>query len=310
MNAAFDKLHEENIELFPIRTVSAITGVNAITLRAWERRYSLIQPKRTDTGHRLYDREDIEKINKAVAMIDKGISISQVAMTLNSAVPAQGIETSSWSAYREKMVEAISGFNEHALEDIYQEALSLHPIQTVTRMLIVPLCQILGERWQDDESAVAEEHFFSVFLRNKLGARFHHRSRHNSGPKLLLACLPNEYHEGGLLLFGLAADEHGYQQVMLGANMPLQALENASSRSQADAIVLSGRAEPDYSVLSQALPRLIRSVSIPVFIGGRSSVLCHKEMNEAGAIVLGDDISRGLRLVENSLKKWKDTKGE
>ena len=65
-------------ELYPIRTVSRLTGVNSITLRAWERRYGLIKPVRTPKGHRLYSQADIDLIQQVLEFLDKGVSIGQV----------------------------------------------------------------------------------------------------------------------------------------------------------------------------------------------------------------------------------------
>ena len=55
--------------LLPIRTVSILTGVNAVTIRAWERRYGLITPQRTPKGHRLYTHQDVERIRQIVALL-------------------------------------------------------------------------------------------------------------------------------------------------------------------------------------------------------------------------------------------------
>ena len=68
--------------LFPIGTVSSVTGVNSVTLRAWERRYGLIKPTRTDSGHRLYSDEDIERIKLILELLDEGIAISRVKEAL------------------------------------------------------------------------------------------------------------------------------------------------------------------------------------------------------------------------------------
>ena len=76
------KMLTPGTELYPIRAVSALTGVNSITLRAWERRYGLIKPVRTPKGHRLYTREDIDLIHKVTALLDKGVAISQVRAAL------------------------------------------------------------------------------------------------------------------------------------------------------------------------------------------------------------------------------------
>jgi DNA-binding transcriptional MerR regulator len=291
-------------ELYPIRTVSTLTGVNAITLRAWERRYGLIKPVRTDSGHRLYTHVDIDNIHRIVALLDKGVAISQVQHALGE--PEQGAsradETGPWAGFRERMVMAISQFDENRLEDIYNEILALYPTDLVTRKVLLPLLVELGERWQSTEGSVAEEHFFGVYLRNKLGARFHHRNRNNTGPKLLAACLPGEQHEVGLLLFALAAHEQGYRLVLLGADMPLADLPLAAKRSQSTTIVLSGSIEPDPQMLAEQLPTLVAAAGMPVFIGGLTAVRRRDEIVAAGAVPLGNDIAHGLQRIGDSRK--------
>ena len=119
-------------------------------------------------------------------------------------------------------IGAIIRFDEPGVEDTYNEAMSLYPIAEVTSKLVVPLLRELGRRWETAEGSVAEEHFFSVYLRNKLGARFHHRpTLPAAAPRLLAACVPGEHHEIGLLLFALAAHEAGLRVVLLGADVPL-----------------------------------------------------------------------------------------
>ncbi len=69
-------------ELYPIREVARLTGVNPVTLRAWERRYGLIQPTRTDSGHRLYSQADIEAVRSILAWIERGVAVSKVGKIL------------------------------------------------------------------------------------------------------------------------------------------------------------------------------------------------------------------------------------
>jgi DNA-binding transcriptional MerR regulator len=84
-----DSPQPEEGGLYPIRTVASLTGVNPITLRAWERRYKLIQPRRTESGHRLYTREDIERIQRVMKFLSQGISISQVKPLVDQPVTQQ-----------------------------------------------------------------------------------------------------------------------------------------------------------------------------------------------------------------------------
>ena len=291
---------EASGDLFPIRTVSSLTGVNSVTLRAWERRYGLIRPQRTAKGHRLYSRDDIDLINRVLAFLEKGVSIGQVHDALQRQEAARdGNETGdTWTRYRDRMIGAIIRFDESAVEDTYNEALSLYPIIDVTSRLIVPLLRELGRRWETAEGSIAEEHFFSVYLRNKLGARFHHRPRNSRGPRLLCACLPGERHLVGLLLFALSAVDNDYRVILLGSDLPLAELPLAQKRGDADCIVLSGAIDPDAATLERALPELVRRVSVPVVVGGLGSVKYRDAISRAGAVSLGEDIDKGIERLE------------
>jgi MerR family transcriptional regulator, light-induced transcriptional regulator len=292
-------------ELFPIRTVSSLTGVNVITLRAWERRHGLIRPVRTPTGHRRYRRADIDLINRAVILLDKGLAISEVRDSLGRADHAgrtgESTADSPWNEYRARMFAAIGSFDEDGLEEAYSEALGLYPIEQVTRLLVMPLLAELGTRWERGDGSVAEEHFFGVFMRNRLGARFHHRTRAQSGPRLLAACLPGEQHEVGLLLFALTAHDYGLRPVLLGANMPLPELAAPVQRAHCSAVALSGSVAPDPRVLGTDLPRLVAAAGVPVFVGGMVSVRQRDAVVGAGAIPLGNDLAAGAERIRAML---------
>lgn len=292
--------------LIPIRTVSSLTGVNPVTLRAWERRYGLIQPERTPKGHRLYTMDDVELIHRVLKLLDAGMSIGQVRKVLSGGSrepdPQPGDEPSElWADYRRGMIEAIIGFDESALDDLYNEALSLYPVDIVTSRLLVPLLQELGWRWERTRGGVAEEHFFSVYLRNKLGARLHHRRRGQTGPRLLLSCLPGEQHEVGILLFALAAMDRNHRVVVLGADTPLDELPEVVERAGCDAIVLAGSVVTPVKVVRHNLARLVEAVQVPVYVGGHVSARYPEEIGQAGATVLAEDIGTAMRTVDAEL---------
>ncbi len=294
---------ELNGEVFPIRTVSTLTGVNAITLRAWERRYGLVKPIRTAGGHRVYTRTDIDSIHSILAMLENGVAIGRVRDALPVRAPADGRGRAKgpWERYRGQMAAAIAQFDEVRLEGLYNELLSVHPMEQVTREALVPMLRMLGERWQTAVGAIAEEHFLGIFLRNKLGARFHHRGLGATGPKLVLACLPGELHEIGILLFALAAHDHGFRLVLLGADMPLTELGYVARHSQASAIIVSSSAEPKPAVFESELPTLVREAGVPVFVGGPASVRHRDAIVAAKAEPLGSDIAVALRRIADLL---------
>lgn len=298
--------------LYPIRTVSELTGVNAITLRAWENRYGLVKPVRKESGHRLYSQDDIDLINRVVGLLDRGIRIGQVKGYLESQeaeqVPqgAGGDTSGKWKRYRDGMIAAIIRFDESALEALYGEALSQFEVNTVTRRLLEPLLAEIGQRWASGIGTVAEEHFFGCYLRNKLGARFHHRVRNTGGEKLIMACPPGERHEVGLLLFALEANAAGFDPVVLGPDMPLSEIPPVVTKTGAVAVILSasGRRLPGF--LERELPKLVETARVPVFIGGRLSIENLDELRRAGAHPLGADIDTGLKHVRSVLSDTRE----
>jgi hypothetical protein len=200
------------------------------------------------------------------------------------------------------MISAIESFDETVLDAIYNETMSLYPVDVVTARLVVPLLQALGERWNGGlEGSIAEEHFFSVFMRNKLGARFHHRNIKNTGPRMVAACLPGETHEFGLLLFALSAHARGFRLVLLGADMPLHELPVVLRRTGSDGIVLSGSVNAHCMELALQVGGLTRAVDVPVFIGGDVSDKCTPAIRDAGGIPVGTDPAKGIRLIRSTL---------
>ena len=305
MSTAANTIDNPEEKLYTIGTVSKLTGVGAITLRAWERRYGLIRPVRKESGHRLYTRNHIDQINRITALTQQGIRISQISPEmLESDIdiePGEETDSDVWKDYLNSMVAAIISFDEDRLEEIYNTALSLYPIGLVTRKLLTPLLIELGIRWASQQSGVAEEHFFAFYLRNKLGARYHHRPRGNNGVRLLLAGLPGEHHEIGLLLFALAAHNAGYSVIPLGANMPMNELAKVVEKKGCSAILLSGAIEPSEQTLTKDLPLLVDQSQVPVLVGGLSSVYSCDAIVRAGAEALGRDIDHGLARLKEIL---------
>lgn len=289
------------LERFPIRTVASLTGVKAITLRAWERRYGLIRPTRTRTGHRLYTHSDIEQIRKVLALLDRGIQISRVGEALESENVQGGSRSSPWHTYLERMAAAITRFDEDALDAIYDEVLSVHSIERVTEELLLPSLARLGERWKDRPGGIAEEHFLAAYLRSKLGARLQRPSRYARGPRLLAACAPLEHHEIGLMLFALEARAAGFRIILLGADNPLPELAAAHRQAQSDALIISSSVGSVPWVYEGELATLVQRVKVPVFVGGATAVVHRKAVVQAGAVPLGTEARDGLGLIVSTL---------
>ena len=170
----------------PIRDVARITGVNAVTLRAWERRYGLIVPHRTPKGHRLYSAEHVARIQAILTWLGRGVSVSQVKGLLRSGQPAFAEASSQWEEKRQRLQESICNLSERRLDDCFNSELALYPPHTLCQQLLMPLLEELELRWRNQFGAQAERVFFYSWLRSKLGARLYHNNRQYSGAPLLL----------------------------------------------------------------------------------------------------------------------------
>jgi len=283
--------------LYSIGAISSMTGVNAVTLRAWERRYGLIQPQRTETGHRLYSDKDLEAIQEVLSLLDQGISISRIKNALETTSDSKEARPSHWVTYSKDLQTGVNNFDEQVLNQVYNEAMSLYPVDVVTRELIIPFMKKLGQRWEKVSTGIAEEHFFTSFMRNKLGARFHHRNQQNSGPQIIAACLPGETHEFGLLLLSLALHARNYRIIMLGADMPIEQLSEVRYRTIASGLVLSGATKIKEEKTFQQLTELVNEIDVPVCIGGVVSDEMKNEINATGAHAVGSELIEGLNKI-------------
>lgn len=297
-----DKKSGEDLVKYPIRTVTELTGVHPVTLRAWERRYGLIMPERTPKGHRLYSQADIDAIQRITQLLDQGIAISQVRPLLERGVPVLAEqppvqERDVWQDYREEMLAIVERFNEKELEKLYNDALSLYPMSLVHIHLIIPVLRQLGERWKDRPAGIAEEHFFTTYLRNKLGSRILHLNQHNHGSFLLMACLPGEYHEVGMLMFTMACLDRGYRALVLGANVPLEQIPLVLKEHPCAGVVLSASARVTGSQLQDEIPTLVGALEVPVYVGGNASERHRRAIEDAGAVFASSDMAFALDVI-------------
>jgi DNA-binding transcriptional MerR regulator len=302
--------------LFPIRDLVHRTGVNASTLRAWENRHGLLHPYRAESGHRLYGPADAERVRRIQALLGQGLGLTEISGLLQTdaalaethtewaeQAPPAGEGPAAWDSYLRETLRALEDFSTERLDAIYNEACAVYPIDLLTQHVLIPALERIGERWATRPSGIAEEHFFSAWLRNKLGARLHHTSGLSKGRPLLLACLPHEVHEIGLLLFALGALHRGFRVVYLGGNVPIRQLIHVADKSHAAGIVLSGRDTPDAAALLEDIAWLTGATRVPVFVGSHFSVRRQIGLIQANAVPLGGNIVAGLNLLEARLAR-------
>lgn len=311
--------------LFPIRTVVAETGVNAITLRAWERRYGLIRPVRTPSGHRLYSQADIDLVRRIMQLQDKGIPVSRAIAWLkqhpgeslpgdaparapapahdHSPAPSSATDpaadATAWAALHARMLDAVSRFDEFDLETIWNDAVEQYPVDVVLNFLLVPVGKALGEAPAGDPLGNVLPNFYGPFLRNKLGARYASQSRAAQGPKVVLLAATGSDDEVPLLLTGIVLAQQGLRPLLFAAATPLADLPAIVRRSRARALVLMAEAAATAARLDD-LAALVQE-GIPVFMGGEALATQTESLRQRGITPLDADPATAARLVRDIL---------
>jgi DNA-binding transcriptional MerR regulator len=234
----------QNETLLRIGELSKRSGVSPELLRAWERRYGLLQPARSSGGLRLYSLADLERVRLMREHLAGGVAAAEAA-TLASRAPTRA-EPQQPSliveAYRRELAEALEDFDEPSAQAIVDRLLAAATVGGFLGEVVLPYLNELGRRWERGEVSVAQEHFASAVLRGRLLGLA--RSWGNGvGPLALLACLPGEQHELGLIVFGLALRARGWRIAYLGPDMPLDDVAAAASSLSPALVVLAAVTE-------------------------------------------------------------------
>jgi len=234
----------------PIRDAARLTGVNPVTLRAWERRYGLIVPHRTAKGHRLYSPEQVQTIHTVLGWLNRGVSVGQVKSLLRADQPLPAEQASQWQEKRERLCEAIHALDERQLDERFNAELALYPVQILCQHLLLPLLVTLEARWPQRPGAATERLFLHSWLRSKLGARVYHDNRQHQGPPLMLINLCQSPMSPQLWLCAWLIGTAGCPVDAFDGPMPISELPLALSRRRPRALLLFCEADSNTSAQS------------------------------------------------------------
>jgi DNA-binding transcriptional MerR regulator len=222
------------------------TGVSPELLRAWEQRYRLLQPTRTPGGFRLYSAGDEARVQRMQSLVSGGLAAAQAArLILSGGEPAPRTAASATILDEEaaNLTASLDRLDEQAANTALDRLFSAYTIEMVLQDVVIPYLHRLGKRWEAGEISVAQEHFASNLLRGRLlGLAQGWGQGH--GPGAILACVPGEHHELGLLAFGVALRRRGWRITYLGTDSPIGAVTDIA-RSLAPAVVVLLSMHPD-----------------------------------------------------------------
>ena len=309
-----------NEGLYPIRTVSEVSGVNSITLRAWERRYGLFKPKRTPKGHRLYSDTDIQRIHQVLELLAKGVSIGRVAKALKSepvstnclkaktqdteSVTAQQLTNQEWESHQVSFQKKINTYDSLQLEVFLHELFAHYDIEEVINHLLRPVLIALKNKAEQLKSLSGDYNFYRVFLKHRIGGLFLKLSIQNSGKKILLMSVDDNQSDVELLLFSITLLSHGYQVINLGCDLSFDAIPMSLNASDADAVLLYSAAETLNLDMRKSFKTLISSLNkTPVFITSNYSEHMEKELIDSGLLILPKNSKKQIELIDTNLNK-------
>jgi len=301
---------------YTIKTVTTQTGIRAVTIRAWENRYGLLHPQRSDNRYRLYSDRDVSTLRWVKSQVDQGISISSVVRDLNNilnrgefpdVLPAITPRERSYQPVpAEKLANdlfhALYTRDESAANEYLKQSNSMYDLTTVCMDVIGAALVKIGDAWHRGEMRITDEHYASRFLQGKLLNLLQAYPNRRGAPLILTSCAPEETHEIACLMMSVLLRHNGYRVEYLGPDLPIDDLVDYSRQEKPAMLCMSATMEENAMRLSRVQEKLSRIKPKPIFgYGGQAFILKPEIRNNVPGEYLGDTISDGTKRIEQML---------
>lgn len=301
--------------LYNTKAVVQETGVSAATLRAWERRYGVPMPERTESNYRLYSERDIALIRWLQARVDEGMAISQavelyeyrqannrVSPPVRPASPRLPLDPTQAQG---QLLAAFKDFDEVGAERVMTELFALYPMEEVLIQFVQPVLVELGEQWHRNEISVQLEHFASAYIQRKVMTLMNSQPFNPEAPLVVVGCAPGELHEIGVLCLALFLRRQGLRVLYLGQNIPLVDMDGTLRALQPAMLAISAHMRENVDALRALALMVQQDISNPpLFVFGGGAFLRHPELiSTIPGLYLADNVLDGARLAYERLHK-------
>ncbi len=270
-----------------IGELSRRSGVSPELLRAWERRYGLLRPERSSGGLRLYSADDLGRVHLMRQHMARGLAAREAA-ELAARVTTEGDRAGAPAfdppSARAELSRATRAFDEPGVQAVIDGLLAVATIDALLAEVVVPYLREIGERWEQDQVSIAQEHFASNLVRGRLLGLARGWGR-GTGRRAMLACPPGERHDLGLIAFGLALRERGWRIDYLGADTPAESIAEAARAVEPALLVLSAVSADRFVPLAPVLADLARRHRVAVAGAGARGF----RTDVPGVLALTDD---------------------
>jgi MerR family transcriptional regulator, light-induced transcriptional regulator len=230
--------------LYPIRSAGRLTHLSIDTLRAWEKRYGVVQPSRRN-GVRLYSEKDVERLSLLRQAVDSGHSIGQVAglpnKELSALISRPPTSENSGSSYEStaEILDSIERFDYAGANRELGRLASLMAPRELIHAVALPLMRMVGNRWHEEQLRIAQEHLVTQLMSSLLGGMLRIYAPQDPPAVIMTATLSDDLHEFGILAAAILAAGSGLGVIHLGANLPAREISYALKRSKADVVLIS-----------------------------------------------------------------------
>ncbi|MGF6088316.1 MerR family transcriptional regulator [Pseudomonas sp. 18173] len=284
----------EQEELFPIREVARLTGVNPVTLRAWERRYGLVVPTRTESGHRLYSLTDIERVRSILGWIERGVAVSKIGRILARTEPLRALShiipdnlvQADYAQWQQQVLAAVNGFDDVRLEQVYGQIFSSYTLPVVFQDILIPVWKQLMQR-QDQFGGTSEWLFLDGFLRSRVLQRLL-LLREKQPRRVVICALVGHCRELELLVAALFLSSGPTAVRVLNMGQPFEELALMCERIKPLALVLFSNHVPAPE-LPRRLSRLAMSLDCQLLLAGDASDLAQESLAGSSIGCLGNE---------------------
>lgn len=290
---------------FPIKIVAQKSGLSAHVIRAWEKRYQVIEPLRSETNRRLYSEDDIFQLSLLKRATNEGHSIGSIAdLSINELQNL--IETQEEYAKKDivtardennivfehfqNCLNAIKEFDARRFEESLMRASIELSQPMLIKSLIIPLLHTIGDHWEDGSLRVMHEHMATAVLKPFLhNLRISYRPSDNS-PSIIISTPRGQVHELGALIVGVVVASQGWKVIYLGPDLPAEEIASATIEKKSRYILLSIVYPANDPYLIQELEKLHSLIDkeVKIIIGGRVSESYSEVINNVGAMIIND----------------------
>jgi MerR family transcriptional regulator, light-induced transcriptional regulator len=293
--------------MYTIKQAALRSGVNVPLLRAWERRYGIVAPTRTESGYRLYDETAIDRLRAMRTLVDEGWSARQAAERVAAADPAEleqiaGDLPSPIAAPADAVRVFVDGAAridgariERALDDMFATG----TFERVVEDRLYPALRALGDAWSTGEVDVAGEHAASSAALRRLSIAFEAAGAGDSARSPTLVGLPpGTRHEIPALAFATAARRAGLPVIYLGPDVPVASWITAVEQTGARAVAFGVPMDDDVELADEVVKALRGAhPGLTIAVGGRQSA----EVGNGGVLRLPDQLGEAVETLRRAL---------